>query len=51
MHVDYSNLKEQYQDMINYCKGLKVGDKIKFQREKQRYKIIAKSDRFIIWTR
>jgi len=51
MHVDYSNLKEQYQDTINYCKGLKVGDKIKFQREKQRYKIIAKSDRFIICTK
>ena len=51
MHVDYSNLKEQYQDMINYCKSLNVGDKIKFQQEKQRYKIIAKSDRFIICTK
>lgn len=51
MYSDYSNLKEQRQDMINYCKSLNVGDKIKFKREKQRYKVIAKSNRFIICTK
>mgnify|MGYP000858721777 FL=1 len=37
--------------MKDYCKGLKVGDKIKFINEKQRYTIKAKSDRFIICTK
>lgn len=50
-YVDYSNLKNEYKNMIKYCQSLKVGDKIKFESEKQRYNIIAKSDRFIICTK
>lgn len=38
-------------DIINYCESLRVGDKIKFQSEKQRYIIQAKSDKYIICTK
>lgn len=34
-----------------HFKGLKVGDKVKFTGEKQRYTIKARSDRFIICTK
>jgi len=50
-YVDYSYLTEEYQDMIKYCISLKVGDKIKFTPEKQRYTVKAKSDRYIICTK
>lgn len=35
----------------DYCENLKVGDKIKFISEKQRYTIKARSDNFIICTK
>ena len=44
-YTDFSNLKDEYKTIIDYCRNLKVGDKIKFQSEKQRYTIQAKSDR------
>lgn len=50
-YANYSNLKEEYKDIIEYCQNLKVGDKIKFESEKQRYTIVAKSDRYIICTK
>jgi len=50
-YVDYSYLSGEYQDMIKYCISLKVGDKIKFIAEKQRYTIKAKSERYIICTK
>lgn len=50
-YTDFSYLKEEYKDTIEYCKNLKIGDKIKFQSEKQRYVVRAKSDRFIICTK
>jgi len=50
-YVDYSSEKEEYQDMIKYCLSLKVGGKIKFSTEKQRYTVKAKSERYIICTK
>lgn len=50
-YTDFSHLKDQYQDVIEYCKNLKVGDRIKFESEKQRYTIRAKSDRYLICTK
>jgi hypothetical protein len=50
-YQDYSDLKDEYKNVIDYCRTLKVGDKIKFESEKQRYTIQAKSDRFIICTK
>ena len=50
-YTDFSNLKDEYKTIIDYCRNLKVGDKIKFQSEKQRYTIQAKSDRFIVCTK
>jgi hypothetical protein len=50
-YQDYSNEKEQYQEMITYCQNLKVGNKIKFTSEKQRYTIKAKSGRYLICTK
>lgn len=50
-HVDYSNQKDLFVKEIEYCKSLRVGDKIKFISEKQRYTIKAKSDRFLICTK
>lgn len=50
-YVDYSNLKEDFKDTLEYCNKLKIGDKIKFISEKQRYTIQAKSDNFIICTK
>jgi hypothetical protein len=50
-HQDYSNEIEQYQDMINYCHNIKIGDKIKFIPEKQKYTVKAKSDRYLICTK
>lgn len=50
-YVDFSDYKEEYKDIIDYCCNLKVGDKIKFESEKQRYTIQAKSDRYIICTK
>lgn len=43
---DWSNDK-----ILEYCLNLKVGDKIKFISEKQRYTIKAKDDRYIICTK
>lgn len=37
--------------MKEYCHTLKVGDKIKFKSEKQRYTVMAKSWRFLICTK
>lgn len=51
MISDYSDRKEDFKDIIEYCRNLKVGDKIKFTTEKQRYTIQAKSDRYIICTK
>ena len=51
MYTDFSDLKEEFKDVINYCQNLKVGDKIKFESEKQRYTIQAKSNRYIICTK
>lgn len=50
-NVDYSYLAEEYKDEIDYCQGLKIGDKIKFKSEKQKYTVKAKSDRFLICTK
>lgn len=50
-YSDFSDFKDQYQDIIFYCRSLKVGDKIKFESEKQRYTVQAKSDRYIICTK
>ena len=50
-YQDYSNEKEQYKDIISYCKNLKIGDKIKFASEKQKYSIKTKSDRYLICTK
>ena len=50
-YTDFSNRKEEYKGIIEYCRNLKVGDKIKFESEKQRYTIQAKSDRYIICTK
>lgn len=50
-NVDYSYLKEEYKDTTEYCRNLKIGDKIKFINEKQKYTIKAKSDRYIICTK
>jgi S-adenosylmethionine:tRNA-ribosyltransferase-isomerase (queuine synthetase) len=48
---DYSNLKNQYQYLIQYCQNLKVGDKIKFESEKHKYTVKAKNDRYLICTK
>ena len=50
-HKDFSQMKNDFKEIIEYCKGLKVGDKIKFKSEKQRYTIKLKSDRFLICTK
>lgn len=50
-HVDFSHLKEEYKTVIDYCRNLKAGDKIKFQNEKHKYTIKAKSDRYLICTK
>jgi hypothetical protein len=50
-YINYSHLKEEYKDMIKYCTSLKVNDKIKFESEKQKYTIKAKSDRYLICTK
>ena len=50
-YQDYSNEKDQYNNVIEYCRNLKVGDKIKLASEKQRYTVKAKSDRFLICTK
>lgn len=48
----YSNYSDQADiNIINYCKSLKVGDKIKFISEKQRYTIQGKTDRYIVCTK
>lgn len=33
-YCNFSHLKEQNKNIIDYCQNLKVGDKIKFQSEK-----------------
>jgi hypothetical protein len=48
---DYSYLKDKMVSEIQYCRGLKVNDKIKFTSEKQKYTVKAKSDKFIICTK
>lgn len=52
-HVDYSYLcnSQKFREMIDKCNLLKIGDKIKFETEKQRYTVKAKSDRFLICTK
>lgn len=50
-YTDFSYLKEQYINIIVYCQNLKVGDKIKFQSEKQKYTVKAKSNRYLICTK
>lgn len=50
-YANFSHLKEEFKDMIQYCRDLKVGDKVKFECEKQRYTVKAKSDRFLICTK
>ena len=50
-YADFSDYKEEYKDIIEYCHSLKAGDKIKFESEKQRYTVQAKSDRYIICTK
>ena len=50
-YQDYSSELGQYQDMIDYCQNLKVGDKIKFVPEKQKYTVKAKSERYLICTK
>ncbi len=50
-YTNYSDLKEEFKDIIEYCKNLKVGDKIKFKSEKHRYTIQANSDRYIVCTK
>lgn len=48
---DYSKNKDFFEKEIEYCKSLKMGDKVKFKPERQRYTVKAKSDRFIICTK
>ena len=43
-YVDYSDNKEEFQEMVDYCKSLGVGDKM-------RYTVKAKSDRYLICTK
>lgn len=50
-YCDYSHLKEEYKDIIKYCQNLKVGDKIKFESDKRKFTIKAKSDRYFICTK
>jgi hypothetical protein len=50
-YTNFSHLKDEYEDEIQYCRNLKIGDKVKFKSEKQRYTVKAKSDRFIICTK
>ena len=50
-HTDYSYLADSYIDIIAYCKSLKVGDKVKFKSEKQKYTVKATSNRFLICTK
>jgi len=50
-YADFAHLKDKQKNEIQYCRNLKVGNKIKFQTEKQRYTVRAKSDRFIICTK
>jgi len=50
-YQDYSNEIDKHQDIIKYCKTLKIGDKIKFIPEKQKYTIKEKSDRYLICTK
>jgi hypothetical protein len=50
-YQDYSDLKDEYKTVIEYCRSLKVGNKIKFKNEKQRYTVQAKSERFIVCTK
>ena len=51
MYRDYSHLKDFYKKEIEYCKKLKVGDKIKFEANKRKFVVKAKSDRFLICTK
>ena len=37
--------------IITYCRSLNVGDKIKFNTEKQRYTVKAKNERYLICTK
>lgn len=50
-YTDFSDKKDEFKDIVEYCRNLKVGDKIKFQKEKHRYTVQAKSDRYIICTK
>jgi hypothetical protein len=50
-HTDYSNEIENFVKEIEYCKSLKVGDKIKFESERKKYTVKAKSDRYLICTK
>lgn len=48
-YKDFSNLSND--KVLKYCLNLKVGDKIKFASDKQRYTVKAKDDRYIICTK
>ena len=50
-HSDYSCFTGSYIDVIEYCRSLKVGDKVRFKAEKQAYTVKATSNRFIICTK
>lgn len=50
-HQDYSNQRNQYQHVIDYCQRLSVGDKVRFIPEKRPYTIKAKSNKFLICTK
>jgi hypothetical protein len=50
-YKDYSKNKEFFEKELEYCKNLKVGDKVKFSSEKQRYTVREKSEKFIICTK
>lgn len=44
-------MKDYKNKTIAYCQNLKVGDKIKFKSEKQRYIVKAKDNRYLICTK
>ena len=50
-YQNYASEQDQFEDVIKYCQNLKIGDKIKFKSEKQKYTVQAKSDRYIICTK
>ena len=43
--------QDKYKNMVDYCKSLKVGDKVKFEDFKQKFTVRARSANFIILTK